>query len=97
MVNKSSRKVLRTRCSVITSLTGQTIGSMRRETQTKNAEWSRFYHDRQLHDLEVLHAHFVDHRYARHTHDYFVIGLVESGAAYYWYRGAQQVASSSQV
>jgi len=63
----------------------------------RNGEWSRYYRDRRLHDLDVLHAHFVEHRYARHSHDYFVIALVETGAASYWYRGAQRVATAGQV
>lgn len=67
------------------------------EIRNQGMEWSRYYHDPQLHDLEVLHARFIDHRYARHAHEYFVIALVESGAASYWYRGAQRVASAGQV
>jgi AraC-like DNA-binding protein len=60
-------------------------------------EWTHYYHDRQLQGLEVLHAQFIEHRYSRHAHDYFVIALVESGAASYWYRGAQRVAVAGQV
>jgi len=60
-------------------------------------EWSRYFHDHQLHDLQVLHARFIGHRYGRHAHDYFVIELVESGAASYWYRGAQQLAAAGEV
>lgn len=63
----------------------------------KNTEWSRYYHIPQMYELDVLHARFVEHRYARHTHDYFVVALVETGAASYWYRGAQQVAGHGQV
>ena len=60
-------------------------------------EWSRYYHDHALHDLDVLHARFIEHRYVRHAHDYFVIALVERGAASYWYRGAQHIASAGHV
>jgi AraC-like DNA-binding protein len=60
-------------------------------------EWSSYYRDQHLHGLEVLHARFIEHRYTRHSHDYFVIALVESGAASYWYRGAQRVAASREV
>jgi AraC-like DNA-binding protein len=63
----------------------------------RNGEWSRYYHDCELHNLDVLHARFIEHRYARHSHDYFVIALVEWGAVSYWYRGAQRVASAGQV
>ena len=66
-------------------------------TNYRHTEWSRYYHNPQQHDLEVLHAHFVGHRYARHSHHYFVIALVETGAVSYWYRGAQRVAASGQV
>lgn len=70
---------------------------MQVKTKGADSEWSRYYHDRELHDVDVLHARFIAHRYARHTHDYFVIALVESGAVSYWYRGAQRVAFAGQV
>jgi AraC-like DNA-binding protein len=60
-------------------------------------EWSRYYHDQELHGVGVLHARFVQHRYPRHAHDHFVIALVESGAASYWYQGAERTASAGQV
>lgn len=60
-------------------------------------EWSRYYHSQELHGMGVLHAHFIQHRYPRHSHDYFVIALVESGAASYWYQGAKHTASTGQV
>lgn len=70
---------------------------MHAQTKGKVEEWSCYYHFPHLNDLEVLHARFVNHRYARHTHDYFVIALVDSGAASYWYRGGQRLAGSGQV
>jgi AraC-like DNA-binding protein len=39
----------------------------------------------------------VTHRYPRHAHDYFVIGLVESGAQSYWYRGGRHITPAGQV
>ena len=60
-------------------------------------EWSRYYHGHELLGTDVLHARFIDHRYARHAHDYFVVALVESGAASYWYRGAHRMASAGRV
>ncbi|MGB0019481.1 MAG: AraC family ligand binding domain-containing protein [Candidatus Sulfotelmatobacter sp.] len=67
------------------------------ETGDGCTEWSRYYHDHELHGLDVLHARFIEHRYARHAHNYFVVALVETGAASYWYRGAQRAASAGQV
>ncbi len=60
-------------------------------------EWSRYYHDCVQNDCDVLHARFVDHRYPRHSHDYFVVALVERGMVTYWHRGAQQVAPPGHV
>jgi len=37
--------------------------------------------------LELLHATFVRHRFAPHTHDTFVLAVVEAGAASSRYRG----------
>lgn len=42
-------------------------------------EWSRLHHDADLR-LNALHAVFTTHAFARHWHDYYVIGLVEAGA-----------------
>ncbi len=74
---------------------------MKRERPNPNAlvgrEWSRYFRDDRLQGIEVLHAQFVHHRYPRHSHDYAVVALVERGAASYWYRGAQHIASAGQV
>ena len=60
-------------------------------------EWSRFYRLADPRSVEVLHARFIGHRYARHAHDHFVVGLVERGAQSYWYRGARHVTPAGQV
>jgi AraC-like DNA-binding protein len=60
-------------------------------------EWSRYYRQPALHDLEVLHARFVDHRFARHSHDYYVIGYVESGVQAYSYQGARHITPAGQL
>ncbi|HKE13385.1 MAG TPA: AraC family transcriptional regulator [Kofleriaceae bacterium] len=60
-------------------------------------EWTRYYCDREPGGLEVLHARFVEHRFARHSHDDFVIGLVEAGVQAYRYRGARHVTPAGQI
>ena len=60
-------------------------------------EWSRFYRDPNLHDLGVLHAHFVDHQFNRHAHDHFVIAAIESGVQGNFYKGERLVAFAGQV
>src|SRR6516164_4186309 len=79
-------------CGSVYSLTGQRIG-----VKVTGKEWSRYYHHPGIQGLEVLHARFVEHRYPRHAHHYFVIAFVESGAASYRYRGAQHVAPAGHV
>lgn len=48
-------------------------------------EWSQHRRDPAL-DLEALHAVFTTHAFARHWHDYYVVGLVEEGAQRFWCR-----------
>jgi len=43
-------------------------------------EWAKFAARPDL-KVEALHARYVFHRYERHSHDYFVLGTVEAGAA----------------
>jgi AraC-like DNA-binding protein len=62
-----------------------------------NGEWSRYYREPALHDLEVLHARFVDHAFARHTHDYYVVGCIERGVQAYRYRGARHLTAAGQI
>jgi AraC-like DNA-binding protein len=60
-------------------------------------EWSRYYRRPALHDLDVLHARFIEHRFARHSHEYYVIGIVEAGVQAYSYRGARYVTPAGQI
>jgi hypothetical protein len=60
-------------------------------------EWTRYFREPDLHDLEVLHARFVNHRFSRHSHDYFVIGYVETGVQAYTYRGARHLTPAGQI
>ena len=47
--------------------------------------------------LEVLHARFVRHHFARHSHDAFAVVTIDAGASSYWYRGAEHVVSAGMV
>ena len=60
-------------------------------------EWSRYYRHAALHDLEILHARFIEHRFARHSHEYYVIGVVEAGVQAYSYRGARHVTPAGHI
>ena len=50
-------------------------------------QWSSLRHDPDL-QLDALHASFTTYAFARHWHDYYVIGLVEDGAQSFWCRRA---------
>jgi len=51
-------------------------------------EWAKSWHDRQL-DIRLLEAHYVRHAYPRHSHDYYVICLIDSGRQSFLHEGRQ--------
>src|ERR1700752_2547758 len=55
-------------------------------TQTK--EWSIIRHNSQF-DVGLLHAHYIQHAYPRHSHDYFVISLIERGRQSFTHSGTK--------
>jgi AraC-like DNA-binding protein len=60
-------------------------------------EWSRYYRRTGLHEVEALHARFVRHSFARHAHDYYVVGYIECGAQSYRYQRERHVTSVGEV
>lgn len=42
-------------------------------------EHTRFWHDPTLSDLELLYATYITHSFAPHTHDHYVVGVIERG------------------
>jgi AraC-like DNA-binding protein len=48
-------------------------------TSAEPLEWTRFFPSEGNNRPDVLHARFVRHAYSRHTHDEYVVGLVETG------------------
>lgn len=54
--------------------------------QTK--EWTKIWHNPQL-DLGLLHAYYVQHAYPRHSHDYYVISLIERGHQSFTHKSAK--------
>src|SRR4030095_3317208 len=67
------------------------------QNKPMTGEWSQYYRQPSLHDLEVLHARFIEHRFARHSHEYYVIGIVEAGVQAYSYRGARYVTPAGAI
>src|SRR5689334_16569376 len=62
--------------------------------QTK--EWTRIGYQPQL-DLRLLHAHYVEHAYPRHSHDYYVISLIERGRQSFMHRGIKHLTAPGGV
>jgi AraC-like DNA-binding protein len=60
-------------------------------------QWVRVYRLGHPYDAEIVHAHYVEHRFARHAHEHFVIGLVEAGTQQYTYRGTRHITPAGHV
>lgn len=56
--------------------------------QTK--EWTKIWHNPQL-DVALLQAFYVHHAYPRHSHDYYVICLIERGLQSFTHKGAKHL------
>lgn len=54
---------------------------------SQSAQWVRLHRLSSPYPVEVVHAHYVEHRFARHAHEHFVVGLIEQGVQQYSYRG----------
>lgn len=57
-------------------------------TMTQSAQWVRVFRLESPCPGEIVHAHYVQHRFARHAHEHLVIALVEKGVQQYTYRGS---------
>src|SRR5581483_334787 len=53
----------------------------------QNQEWSWIQHNATL-DIRFLQAFYVHHAYPRHSHDYFVICVIERGFQSFTHQGA---------
>lgn len=51
-------------------------------------EWTKVAHHPHL-DVELLHAYYVQHAYPRHSHDYFVLSLIERGRQSFTHKGTK--------
>jgi len=51
-------------------------------------EWSQIWHNAQL-DVRLLQAAYVRHAYPRHSHDYYVICLIERGRQSFTHQGTK--------
>jgi AraC-like DNA-binding protein len=59
-------------------------------------EWTKISHHAQL-DVGLLHAYYVRHAYPRHSHDYYVICLIERGHQSFMHQGTKYVTPAGGV
>jgi AraC-like DNA-binding protein len=55
-------------------------------------EWSKIWHNAEL-DVGLLHAHYIQHAYPRHSHDYYVVSLIERGHQSFTHKGTKHLTS----
>lgn len=53
-----------------------------------SAEWTKTWRNAEL-DVRLLQAHYIQHAYPRHSHDYYVLCLIDSGQQSFWHTGRQ--------
>lgn len=57
----------------------------------------RFWQAGALGGLELLRAHYIRQRFSPHSHDAYVIAVIEAGAERYRYRGADHLAPAGSL
>ena len=61
-----------------------------------SAEWTKTWRDPLL-DVRLLQAHYVQHAYPRHSHDYYVLCLIDSGQQSFWHAGHRHITPAGGV
>ena len=61
------------------------------------AQWVRIYRLGTPYAGEIVHAQYVQHRFARHAHEHLVIALVEKGVQQYTYQGSVHRTPAGQI
>lgn len=60
-------------------------------------ERARFFRHPALPDSDLLTAHFIEHRFVPHWHDFYAIPVIEAGAEVFQYCGQQLVVSPGRM
>src|SRR5258708_27488583 len=59
---------------------------MSTDSKPEPHEWVHFHKSSDVFGIEFIHANFIRHRFSRHVHDYFVLGIIEDGRQTFDYR-----------
>jgi len=65
--------------------------------QSSTGEWVNLWRPYGFADLELLHATYVQQTFPRHAHDGFAVGVIETGALGFYYRGQNVVAPPGTI
>jgi AraC-like DNA-binding protein len=60
-------------------------------------EQTHFWRDDSLGEVEALHARYITHAFAPHTHEGYAIGVIVEGAETFRYRGQTEVAPAGSL
>lgn len=55
-----------------------------------SGEWARFYKRPHIYGIELIHAAFITHAFPWHVHDYYAIGVIETGTQTFSCRSGKQ-------
>src|SRR5215472_4797140 len=66
-------------------------------TNNAGQEQARLWRAQDLGNLEVLQASYTKHSFARHTHEEFMIGVIEGGGCEFYYRGDTHIALAGSI
>ena len=64
---------------------------------TAPGEYSKLWRLPHLEGIELLRAHYITQTFARHAHEGFAVGVIESGALGFFYRGENVVAPAGAI
>jgi AraC-like DNA-binding protein len=76
--------------AVLSNILQDTAGRFMVKKGMQPEEWTKPGHHGEL-DLRFLHAYHVRHAYPRHSHDYYVICLIERGHQSFLHEGTKHV------
>lgn len=66
-------------------------------TNNAGQEQARLWRAQDLENLEVLQASYTKHSFARHTHEEFMIGVIEGGGCQFYYRSDTHIALAGSI
>ena len=64
---------------------------------TNTTEYTKYWHNPHFDNLQLLHATYSKHSFAKHYHEEYAIGIIESGSMTFYCAGKTYIASAGDV